>query len=278
MIITIYIHVVHNNMSIVADTESVECNNGLVASAGVSLDPLTSARPDVLARLCAEYTTAATAASDITGRKTNGDHTAAGSASSACRAVRHVDGTLIPSSLLTPLREALERTVFPERRQRAGLQAAGYFVLAPPGTAHHQEQQQQQQPATAAAAAGGGGEEEGGSGVDARKHHQHDDGRKTTRRNASKAAAHKWRQLTTAQKKIARQQAAHGPLWRAAAALLEAADPVFASHPFHVAVTKDFTGADTHTPFLLFFLGGGAISEIKTINLPRQAWDKHRKS
>ena len=56
---------------------------------GVRLDPLTSARPDVLARLCAEYTSIA-----------NGNDTER----VGCRVARRVDGTLVPVALLTPLR------------------------------------------------------------------------------------------------------------------------------------------------------------------------------
>ena len=51
------------------------------------------------------------------------------------------------------------------------------------------------------------------------------------------------RKLTTAQKKIAKQQAVHGELWRAAAAVLAAADPAYARQPFHMAVTKNFSGS-----------------------------------
>eukprot|EP01043_Picozoa_sp_COSAG02_P007893 COSAG02_NODE_244_length_27402_cov_41.050397_11_plen_83_part_00 len=51
------------------------------------------------------------------------------------------------------------------------------------------------------------------------------------------------RKLTTAQKKIAKQQTVHGALWHAAHAVLAAADPVYARQPFHMAVTKNFSGS-----------------------------------
>jgi hypothetical protein len=110
-------------------------------------------------------------------------------------------------------------TKFPERRQRAGLQAGGYFVIAPPGSF--------------SAACHGGSQAAVDTGPPGGKFpEQH-----TKRSELPK------RKLTTAQKKIAKQQAAHGELWRAAAAVLTAADPVYARQPFHLAVTKNFSGS-----------------------------------
>ena len=51
------------------------------------------------------------------------------------------------------------------------------------------------------------------------------------------------RKLSAAEKRIARQQATHGKLWQAALAVLSAADPDYARQPFHIAVTKDFSGS-----------------------------------
>ena len=43
-------------------------------------------------------------------------------------------------------------------------------------------------------------------------------------------------------KNVAFRPGQHGALWLAAAALLRAADPVYAGFPFHLAVTKGFSG------------------------------------
>ena len=59
---------------------------------GVCLDPLTSARPDVLARLCAEYVAAA------------GGADGSGTERVGWRVARRVDGTVVPGALLLPLR------------------------------------------------------------------------------------------------------------------------------------------------------------------------------
>lgn len=123
-------------------------------------------------------------------------------------------------------REALERTKFPERRQRSGLQAGGYFVLAPPGSLSARY-------------------DIAGPDVNARsleatqqcnEHNIPDEHNKRSKLLPK-------RKLTTAQKKIAKQQTVHGELWRAAAAVLAAADPAYAQQPFHMAITKNFSGS-----------------------------------
>ncbi len=82
---------------------------------GVCLDPLTSARPDVLAQLCAEYAAAA-AVSDGGGDFAGGiDQVGSNDIGTddsvmertTCRVVRRVNGTPVPAALLTPLRCAL---------------------------------------------------------------------------------------------------------------------------------------------------------------------------
>jgi hypothetical protein len=72
-------------------------------------------------------------------------------------------------------------------------------------------------------------------------HNEHDVSHQQHYKNRSKLLPN--RKLTSAQKKIAKQQAVHGDLWRAAAAVLDAADPVYARQPFHLAVTKNFSGS-----------------------------------
>jgi hypothetical protein len=76
---------------------------------GVCLDPLTSARPDVLARLCAEYAAAAGNGASVGAIKDNGTTNACGSNGSGTervgwRLARRIDGTLVPAALLRPLR------------------------------------------------------------------------------------------------------------------------------------------------------------------------------
>lgn len=88
-------------------------NRGRLASLfGVRLDPLTSARPDVLARICAEYAAAA-AGDHVAGAgavENNGNKNActrvdvSGTERVGWRVARRVDGTLVPAALLTPLR------------------------------------------------------------------------------------------------------------------------------------------------------------------------------
>lgn len=124
--------------------------------------------------------------------------------------------------------EALERTTFPERRQRAGLQAGGYFVLAPPGSF----------PAEWNGGSQGAMDAGVPAGSQQRKLHDIPDEQHNKRSELLPK-----RKLTTAQKKISKQQATHGELWRAAAAVLAAADPVYARQPFHLAVTKNFSGS-----------------------------------
>ena len=222
---------------------------------GVSLDPLTSARPDVLARLCAEYTGAAASSNKVQrfGWRLTRD-------------VHHVDGSLVPAGLLRPLRcvqashiharvcqrpvnhgeyrarpltttlaahicavsEALEKTKFPERRQRSGLQASGYFVLAPPG-AFSADKADASVLELNKEAPNDPQQRNGKNSLDIQHNKQNTYSSK--------------RKLTTAEKKIARQQATHGELWRAAVAVLSAADPVYARQPFHIAVTKNFSGS-----------------------------------
>ena len=124
-------------------------------------------------------------------------------------------------------REALERTQFPNRRQRAGLQAGGYFVLAPPGSS---------------SICNGARDSVGEAAPEGSKlYNEHDVRHQQQDKNRGKLLPK--RKLTSAQKKVAKQQALHGDLWRAAAAVLDAADAVYARQPFHVAVTKNFSGS-----------------------------------